>query len=231
MMKLHRCGLALLVCICAAQQISFQQPDQQQLMLSQNPHLRLHGDVIEASMWRHFDPLPVCWENPSDSYRAQMQLVQRAVTESWQAHSQLNFTGWQKCAKKNHGIRIFIADVGPNTQKVGQFVDGIRNGVTLNFDFETWGTTCLDTRDACIRSIAVHEFGHAIGFVHEQNNPKSPGECLAKAQGPDADRFLTPYDPNSVMNYCNPQYNNGGQLSILDIQAVQAIYGPPRRGA
>jgi hypothetical protein len=37
--------------------------------------------------------------------------------------------------------------------------------------------------------------------------------------------MLTPYDPHSVMNYCNQKYNNDGQLSDLDVKALQQIYG------
>jgi len=39
--------------------------------------------------------------------------------------------------------------------------------------------------------------------------------------------MLTPYDPQSIMNYCNPDYNNHGELSALDIKAAQKLYGAP----
>jgi hypothetical protein len=45
-------------------------------------------------------------------------------------------------------------------------------------------------------------------------------------QGTSGDNtMLTPYDPNSVMNYCNKKYNNDGELSDLDKQAVEQLYG------
>jgi hypothetical protein len=37
--------------------------------------------------------------------------------------------------------------------------------------------------------------------------------------------MLTPYDPSSVMNYCNLKYNNEGLLSKMDIAALQTLYG------
>ena len=78
-------------------------------------------------------------------------------------------------------------------------------------------------------SIAVHEFGHALGFAHEQNRPDTPGECSAKhGQGQKKEKALTPYDPKSVMNYCNPDWNNNGELSQLDIKAAQKMYGQRR---
>jgi len=88
-------------------------------------------------------------------------------------------------------------------------------------------------REYCIKGIAVHEFGHALGFAHEQNRSDTPGECRQLKQGTSGDVLLTPYDPRSVMNYCNPKYNNDGMLSALDIAAVRELYGEPsdRAGA
>jgi hypothetical protein len=85
--------------------------------------------------------------------------------------------------------------------------------------------TTKEQRRDCIYSIAVHEFGHAIGYAHEQNRFDAPGECQLLRQGTDGDLLLTPYDPQSVMNYCNRLYNNNGQLSENDRRALAAVYG------
>lgn len=175
--------------------------------------------------------IPVCWENASDEFRPQMKLVKDAVADSWQKYSALNFTGWQKCAAANAGIRILIDDSGPHTKGLGNRLDKKVDGMVLNFTFGNWSESCRqseETRSFCIRSIAVHEFGHALGFAHEQNRADAPGECQELRQGSDGPLLLTPYDPKSVMNYCNGSSYSDGVLSALDIVGVQKVYGRPQ---
>ncbi len=164
-----------------------------------------------------------------------MAIVRASISETWERYSALAFVGWQKCASLNEGIRITISDVGPYTRGLGRQlqVDTPKGkgseaaGMVLNFTFMNWSPPCqaIDQKPICIRSIAIHEFGHAIGFSHEQNRPDTPGECLQPPQGPNGDKLLTPYDKESVMNYCFNIYNKDLVLSKLDISAVRQVYG------
>jgi hypothetical protein len=193
---------------------------------SQNPHLREHAYLLVDAVWLD-KRIPVCWDNPSSQFTREMGLVKQEVSGSWQQASGLQFVGWGKCAEINKGIRIRIDDSGPHTKGLGRGIDGVPAGMVLNFTFNNWSQSCRQTRDYCIKAIAGHEFGHAIGFAHEQNRPDKPGECREAPQGTSGDTLLTPYDPHSIMNYCNAEWNNSGQLSALDIDAVRQVYGTP----
>lgn len=211
-----------------------------QTFAQKNTDIELHLSFDALSKWdtgsgQLFESgIPVCWENPSDAFVAEMKLVRDSISESWQKNSSLRFNGWQKCASTNAGIRILIEDSGPHTKGLGNRLDKKQDGMVLNFSFVNWSSSCREsetTRSFCIRSIAVHEFGHALGFAHEQNRADAPGECQLLRQGSDGPVLLTPYDPKSVMNYCNGSSYSNGVLSEKDILGLQKVYGAPRNWA
>jgi hypothetical protein len=187
------------------------------------------GFALMSAKWSS-PTIPVCWE-PGSPGGVEREWVKQAVRLSWEAHSRLRFVGWAECAPKAVGLRVVVRDAPgeyPRTEKLGQHLNSIPNGMTLNFTFRHWGQDCAASEEArkkCIVSIAVHEFGHAVAFAHEQNSHETPGECALKRQGPDGDTPLTPWDLESVMNYCNPTYLNNGMLSKNDIISVVKIYG------
>lgn len=186
----------------------------------------LFGSVLRDSKWTAM-PISVCWENPAADNAHYRAITRAAVEETWERYSKVRFTGWATCTNDSPGIRIRIADQGPHVKALGRYLDKRPQGMVLNFTFANWSQSCQQMRDFCVYALAAHEFGHALGFAHEQNRADAPAQCREEnRQGTDGDYNVTKYDPHSIMNYCNPQWNGDGKLSALDIEAVQKFYGP-----
>ena len=167
--------------------------------------------------------IPVCWE--SSGYATEKGWVKSAAERTWPAVSGIAFSGWGSCTASSSGIRIQIADENPHTKGIGTDINGLINGMVLNFTFNLWSPSCQNNRQDCIEDIAVHEFGHAVGFDHEQNRHDTPSWCNQAPHGGYGDWKMAAWDTTSVMNYCNPEWNGDGFLSALDKQAVGELYG------
>jgi hypothetical protein len=199
--------------------VDFQQRD---------PSLSQYGAVDWEARWDR-NVITVCWLNHPELAQ-QRALVRRAVSDTWVKVSSVRFTGWEDCQPSGADIKIMVDQSGPRSY-VGRNAIGQSPSMWLNFTFNTWSPTCRTTIDKCISAIAAHEFGHAAGFVHEQLQPDAPKQCVdhLKQTGqweqvgkpPTA---LTPYDPDSIMNYCNAIWNNNGKLSNNDVKAILILF-------
>jgi hypothetical protein len=191
--------------------------------------------------------VPVCWENPSAvANSAALGWVRQAIARTWSLAGNLEFTGWGACPATSSGLRIRWMDTEPAALGQGTNLDGQSPGLYLNDRFQNFQLnnppgyslviTCTPTStpaqlEACIENTAIHEFGHVLGFDHEENAPGAssrpdfPASCASHVGQPFGDVLYNNYwDLNSVMNTCSPAYL-GPRLSATDFAGMMYFYG------
>jgi hypothetical protein len=104
--------------------------------------------------------------------------------------------------------------------KTGQFAGN------CDVDFPHEGT-----QETCVKRTAIHEFGHALGFLHEHSRPENQQMQHCYITDPAFSDAVTvgPYDPYSVtaagQSYCHKYDHSEGWPSVLDVRALQTYNG------
>lgn len=182
----------------------------------------------------------VCWDNPFNApgaTKGQKALWRdarrRAVEEAWGRNARINFYGWdgpdpvnapRVCAANEKAIHIRICNATgdsacpamPDSQSLAGYPGtyGVTAGVRLN--------------PAHGASIAVREFGRALGFYYEEQRPGATaamaGPCAQLAKSNSDPVSYGSYDSTGIMSFCQPP-TAAPWLSANDIASVQRAYG------
>jgi hypothetical protein len=210
---------------------------------------RLQASFVDAN---HYDPTGL------------IRRRIRTVVQKWSDASLggINFD-WMDQMQYDSDIRIsltpdgtFWSLVGTDTRLSGS------NLVTLNLGFNNSEYYASDdTNNFYVREfqrLVLHEFGHALGFIHEHLSPKSQirfnepaaidyfrknglghltdDQIREQVLRPDPEaENLTEFDIKSVMLYpfpasiANPPTDNNWELSAGDIETVRKAYPKGRR--
>lgn len=196
--------------------------------------------------------VPVCWVDAG--YDADKQYVRSAIEGGWQAVAALEFTGWGTCTAADMSarvLRISLDDTTPHSG-VGPYSDGV--DMVLNFTYSKWNSYtnvnchcpkadpkcvftapscdyCSDNHEFCNGLIGLHEFGHALGFYHEQVRPENADKHLCnqwqdgETTVRDGDPLTSSYDKLSIMNYCSQWDRQSASLSDGDMIGAFTAYG------
>lgn len=153
-------------------------------------------------------------------FPAERAVILSAIVNSWQRVAMVNFIDKGDCAgvpQPRVSIRIIsVTSNQSDAQATGTGV-GERQVVfwlpaTMQFDR--------------LRYLAIHEFGHILGFQHEQDSPLRDVGCSTSQAWGNVSQLGGVWDRQSVMNSgCNAFGNNVGYLSPGDVDSVRILYG------
>lgn len=199
--------------------------------------LRVHGSVCLDRLGKNqcrkrakTKIFPVCWlDGFNNSYR--INLIKSAISREWEAHGNVRFTGWKPCEGYAFNfIRIRWSNAISHSSVYNEFF-----GAIVNLNSKLSKDNCnINNKpisvESCIEGIAVHEFGHILGFSHEQDRSHKDILPSCKKQlknseinKPPSSIFYSDWDFSSVLNYCNKSYLNG-RLSKADRIALKTLY-------
>jgi hypothetical protein len=183
-----------------------------------------------------------------------LSLLESALSSSWELNSNVKFEGFVACstltpAQQAEAVGWHYSNDGPQNSSVG-YSDCKGNVTPGSFCVQSgippsYVPACqnpLNFRE-CFSQYAIHEFGHVLGFEHEQDRWDRPCGCNSGGDTsygvpfvyyPPMGSYGT-YDQTSIMAYgdaCTPS-NSGSvrfgspNVSSIDIGGLQSVYGAP----
>lgn len=212
--------------------------------------VRARGAILNAAFWGRGTTLRIGFMGGSQELRERV----RDIAMLWIAETgaDVGFEFWiaPDIDPSAADIRVSFVQDGRSWSNLGRFARSVASGeATMNLG---WLTEALADDDA--RAVVLHEFGHALGMIHEHLSPvgnidwnRDRVTADLKDQGwsdedvennmfrtfDPAGVFATDLDPLSIMMYhIPPEWTRDGfttpwntSLTLLDKKLIREAYG------
>ncbi len=202
---------------------------------------------VKASVNRNYEwgrspTIQVCLDNPDNVDQDKWSVLRQALQSEYNEKTPVTFIDFTACGPDtSRHIRVTVADERPRVADASAFGPGAlgrQGAIVMNLSFQKYRAELCsgpDRVDTCIRSYAVHEFGHILGLMHEHERSDNTcpgfGDSFRNSGDFWSTTWGTVYDPESVMNYCmNASQLTFGKpvtLSQGDVDVLQRLYGTP----
>jgi hypothetical protein len=139
----------------------------------------------------------VCWEPSSfnnSAFNNVRTWVEDGIRSSWVRYSRLNLanlagaSGWGICSPGQASIHVNVLHSNDPTKcggvsQVGTNGNGVTNGTNVpDCDpASACGLGAASSQEVCVKRVSMHEFGHAIGFWHEEQRDPSGTSAVSSS--------------------------------------------------
>ena len=165
---------------------------------------------------------PGSFTNP-EYYATTLATGLAAVT--WETHANVKFTHDlsqdDNCTTSNHNVLFPVQKTCQHAFLGRAFFPSTPIGQARSVLFDCDALNLDNSQPLSLLGVAIHEFGHVLGFRHEQTRPEA-GQCFEDNNW----RALTVYDSKSAMHYpwCNGTNTGDFALTALDKQGARLAY-------
>jgi hypothetical protein len=215
-------------------------------------------DSVVSTLNKWPDPrnIPVCIMNRSEISDELFYDIKNHVTTDYSNKVGIGLVGWNNCSSADRSARVIrvtfsrvhnwsgysiragggLSMVGASSFSCGMGCRGgtMRIDVSQDGQYPRSGSWARNFASTQTRATAVHEFGHALGLLHEHERTDGPGckDYETKIRNSDWNVYVGRFDSNSIMNYCHN--SNLSTLSPGDVAGLRYLYptlGSPQSGS